>query len=195
MKQNRKKTKVAIILLTLISLFMIIGTSFALWQLVLKQSGTNQITTSCYKINFKEKDDINLENAYPITNEEGSKLTPYTFTIENICNTSAFYQINLEELTSTSKRLSNNYIKVSLNKSTGKILSTYQSVDITLDNADTSHKLTTGRLSENETKDFELRLWLDNDTPLNEGTISASLMSKVTIITVHQKDLDKDLNV
>ncbi|MCI8568318.1 MAG: hypothetical protein HFG48_03255 [Bacilli bacterium] len=76
--------------LLLIILFLILGTSFALWQLTLIQTSTNVVTTACFKLNFNEKDDINLENAYPISDEEAKKLTPYIFTIENVCSTTAY---------------------------------------------------------------------------------------------------------
>ena len=45
-----------------------------------------------------EKNDIHLTNAYPITNEEGKKLTPYSFTITNTCDLFASYTVNLEIL-------------------------------------------------------------------------------------------------
>ncbi len=42
-----------------------------------------------------------LDNTYPITDEEGKILTPYTFTITSLCESNAKYQINLEVLNNT----------------------------------------------------------------------------------------------
>ncbi|MCI8567999.1 MAG: hypothetical protein HFG48_01615, partial [Bacilli bacterium] len=60
---NDKKEKKVIVVLVLIGLFMFIGTSFALWQITLKQADENVITTGCFKINFKDDNPINLQEA------------------------------------------------------------------------------------------------------------------------------------
>ena len=58
------------------------------------------------KQNFQDANSISLSNAYPIPDEEGISLTPYTFTITNTCETYASFQINLEILnTSTLENL------------------------------------------------------------------------------------------
>ena len=38
---------------------------------------------------------INLENAYPISNEKGKALTPFTFTIKNTCDMFLSYTVLL----------------------------------------------------------------------------------------------------
>lgn len=45
-----------------------------------------------------EKKDINLDKTYPITDDEGKKLTPYSFTIKNTCVLFLSDSINLEIL-------------------------------------------------------------------------------------------------
>ena len=171
----KQKNKIIIGILLIVSLLFITGVSYAIWSMTLTQESTNVVNTACFKINFIEENEITLQNTYPISDEEGKRLTPYTFTIENICNTNATYQINLEELESDLKKLSKEYIKVSLNDSKGKILNTYETVEKTLNEAETSKKLTTGVLKKGEAKTFELRLWMDEDTPAIEdaayGTI------------------------
>lgn len=181
--------------LLLIILFLILGTSFALWQLTLIQTSTNVVTTACFKLNFNEKDDINLENAYPISDEEAKQLIPYIFTIENICSTTAYYQINLEELETELKKLDNRYIKVSLNNSKGKILNTYTEVSPTLNDATISHKLTSGVLRNNEIKTYELRLWLDENTLATDEVMNAIIKSKITVIAVHKEDVENELRI
>ena len=39
---------------------------------------------------------VNLENAYPIYDEEGKSLTPYSFTITNTCDMFASFIVQLE---------------------------------------------------------------------------------------------------
>ena len=58
---NDKRKKKVLVVLGLIGLFMLIGTSFALWQITLRQTDENVITTGCFKINFKDDNPINLQ--------------------------------------------------------------------------------------------------------------------------------------
>ena len=67
----------------LIGIFFIGGISFALWSLVLKQTGENIVNTSCFKLKFSDTKPIELEKSYPITDIDCMKLTPYEFTITN----------------------------------------------------------------------------------------------------------------
>ncbi len=84
-----------------VGFLFVIGVSYAVWQMTLTQTDSNVVTTSCFKLDFQEENDIELENAYPITDEEGKVLTPYTFTITSLCDSNAKYQINLEVLNET----------------------------------------------------------------------------------------------
>jgi len=90
---KEKQYKNIIVILIFLGLLLTIGTSYALWQITLKQADENKLTTSCFRINFKDKDSINLTDAYPMSDEEGKKLKPYTFTITNTCNTHVAYRV------------------------------------------------------------------------------------------------------
>ena len=188
MKLERIKNKrnILIMMSLLIVCLVVIGVSYAIWQMTLTQTDKNIVTTSCFKIDFKGENDINLENAYPMTLEEGMNLVPYTFTIENVCNTNATYQINLEELETDLKKLSDEYVSVSLNNLIGE-LNSFSEVNKTLLNATKSHKLTTGVLKSGEEKTFELRIWMSEDTPSIDDVMEATFLSKITVIAVHQE--------
>ena len=82
-----KKRKVTIASIVLLGLFILLGTSYALWQITLKQETTNTITTGCLNLELNDKNPITLENTYPITDSDGKKLTPYEFTLTNTCDT------------------------------------------------------------------------------------------------------------
>ena len=70
MLKNLKQNKLALGIGIILILFCIIGVSYAYWQLVIKQTGTNKLATSCFDISFKEESEaINLAKAYPITDE------------------------------------------------------------------------------------------------------------------------------
>ena len=126
------------------TLILLIGVSYAYWRLTLTQTGTNQIASSCFDITLmNEQNAINLQRAYPILDEEGMSLTPYTFTITNNCDTFAFYSVNLEllETVLAENRLSSRFVKVMLDENTPTVLNTNTNVTPTLDNAYEAYEL------------------------------------------------------
>ena len=167
-----------------------IGISYAYWYLTKSQSGSNQVVTDCFNIVFTEKNDIKLEKAYPIDDDEAHSLTPYTFTIENTCNSPASYQINLETMSQSSgtKTLPDEYLRAALievdstNTRLNNLTSKYE-VKPTLENALKAYKLDTGIIQGKEKKTFELRLWLDYDTPAIDEVMNATYNGKISIIS------------
>lgn len=181
----REKAKRIVFPLLILSLaFIISGTSYALWELTFTQTSTNVITSGCFKMSFKDDNPIDLQDAIPITDNAALSLTPYEFTLENTCDSYVGYQINLEILNSSSFTSTNN-IKLKLQNYEPKILTANKTVEATLSDASTSYKLETGYMGKNEIITFNLRLWLDEDTPLNEETMNKSFLSKITVITTH----------
>ena len=184
---KKKKVKLVVLLVSVLCLF--IGASYAYWLMTATQTETNIANSKCFKVSItNESDAINLQKAYPITDEEGLKETGYSFTIKNTCSTYAAYQVNLEDILDDeiTKRLSNKYIKLSLNGSTPRVLSNYTKVDTTIDGADASFKLTSGSLAPNgeegDSIDYNLKLWMDYDTPAIDETMSATFKSKISVI-------------
>jgi len=185
------KTKTIILGILFVAIAMITGVTFALWQTTLTQQSTNIITSGCFKVELTDENPITLGNAYPITDVEGSSLTPYTFTITNTCNSLVGYQVNLEVLNS-SDLLRTDYVKAKLNDGIPLTLSEDHQVVKTLENARTSYGLEVGSLGANETKTFQLRLWLDENTPASDEVMDKTLNSKVTITLAHEKDMYAD---
>jgi len=186
----RKRGTIVIVVLLLT---LIIGISFAYWQVTLQQSNQNEVTSSCFEFELLEQNDINLEKAYPMTDEEGKKLTPYEFTIRNICDTATNYQINLEILnTTTFEDLS--YMKVMLNDEIS-ILTNKEPALKTLDDATKSYKLQTGFFDIGQERTFELRLWMDEDTPTDKAYMNKSLFSKITITAGFIDNLNNEIKV
>ena len=106
-----------------------IGISYALWTVTLSQQSENKIATSCLNIEIlKESEEIVLENAFPITDEEGMKTTPYTFTIRNTCDTFIDYEVSLGMPNATT--LNSKYVAVVLDYNEIKTLDTYESTTI-----------------------------------------------------------------
>ena len=79
---NSKKKTIIISIIILLILSAAIGISYAYWLLNLNQDSKNVVSTKCLNISFTEGDAINLQKTYPMEDEEGKKLTPYTFTLK-----------------------------------------------------------------------------------------------------------------
>ncbi len=71
------------------------------------------------------------------------------------------------------------------------LLKENEEVEKTLENAITSYKLSFGYLEKAEKKDFTLRLWLDENTPLTEEYMNQFFESKITVITTALEKIDK----
>ena len=177
------------------TLILLIGVSYAYWRLTLTQTGTNQIASSCFDITLtNEQNAINLQRAYPILDEEGKKLTPYTFTITNNCDTFASYSVNLEllETVLAENRLSSGFVKVMLDENTPTVLNTNTSVTPTLDNAYEAYELTTGYLDANASVTYNLRLWMDQDVTIEDDAMNKQLESKITITASYVDHMPTD---
>ena len=78
----RNKRMVLIVLSVLIGIVALVGVSYALWIANFNQTDENLVSASCFQIEFREDtESISLQNTFPITDEEGKTLTPYTFTV------------------------------------------------------------------------------------------------------------------
>ncbi len=179
-KVSRKKMLASLIILLI--LITVISTSFALWQLVISQTEKNIVTSGCFKVTYQDNNSpISMESASPTADSVGLTQTPYTFTITNVCDNYASYQVNLEVL-STTTFLHNESIKIAFQDRNPEILSNRSVADITVDGATDSYMLETGYLNHGESKTFSLKMWLDESLVLTEDMIDAVFDSKITVI-------------
>ena len=172
-----------------------VGISYAYWQLTLQQTNKNVVTIDCFDITFQENSDaITLNKAYPISDAEGMKSSPYTFTITNQCSSSASYQVNLEVLNTTT--LTNaNYISVMFGNAAPDLLSSYNTVTPTLSEAQTSYRLMTGYLDPNGSVTYDLRLWLDGETGPNPDSMNKTFQSKITVVASYITETASDYEI
>ena len=177
-------TKKNIIFLS-ISLVLIIllgiGVSYSMWNISVSQDTSNTAYTECFDLSITNKENnINLDNAYPISNDKGKSLTPYTFTITNTCDITTQYNINLEVLNNST--LSSKFIDVMFEGNIN-LLSSYDNTDKVNTSSIESRKLTTGILKSNESKDYSLRLWIDYNTTLEDlNNEIKSFKSKIVVV-------------
>lgn len=169
----KKKYIITVSLSMILTLLLGVGVSYSLWSISVSQDKVNMAMTSCFDIIYSsESSAINLEKQYPISDEAGSKLTPYTFKITNNCDINAYYKINLETLNTSN--IDTRFIKTSLNNTNSQVINRYNETETSLKNGKVSNTLKSGYLPVGGSLSFDLRVWLDYDTTIddikNDGT-------------------------
>ena len=190
----KKGLIIRIFLVLGIVLFLVIGVSYSLWNISVSQDKINTAMTSCFDITYSsESSAINLEKQYPISDEAGSKLTPYTFKITNNCDINAYYKINLETLNTSN--IDTRFIKVSLNNTSPQVINKYNETEISLNNGKVANTLKTGYLPAGGFISFDLRVWLDYDTTIsdikNDGTDKWAGKVVVILSPVTEDEINK----
>ena len=191
MKKNVMFVGVSICLLILLG----IGLSYSMWNMRVSQDTDNVIsTTDCFDITLaNQSNTINLDNAYPITDTKGKTLTPFTFSIKNVCDMAVAYTVSLESLKGTT--LASDYLKVMVNNNEPQLLNGLSTTDVVNTTSIESRVLDTGTLFKNNTKEYSIRLWIDYNTTLDDlNNETKVLKSKVIIkgVPSNEKELIPD---
>ncbi len=106
-----KKKIIILIILILISILTLIGSSYAL----LTKKFTSKklsVEVGTLKVDFTEGNAITMDNVVPMTDENGMNTTPYTFTITNSGTIDSYYTIYNEE--DSNNTLDTTYLKYKL---------------------------------------------------------------------------------
>ena len=139
----KNKKTILIILSILIVLGLFLGVYYAYYIKSINQEESNIVKTKCLNFSLtNEKNDINLDEQYPIPDSEGRKLTPYQFTITNTCEQFISYNVNLEALEGTT--MDSNAIKVMVNNEAPANLATWDTTQTSINNSVESRTLVTG---------------------------------------------------
>ena len=193
MNSNIKKNRLilAIITITLVGLIGV-GMSYAYWRFTAIQDKNNVGASKCFSIELaNQANEINLTNAYPITDAEGRKLTPYTFTLKNTCSMSAKYNLNMEMLSGTT--LNSGYVAVLVNNKDIRLLSSYDAATTVIDGSTESRTLDIGLLEGNSSKDYSISLWIDEDVTLEDDILNKVFKSKIVIDAVATEESALDV--
>ena len=174
----------------LLAISVVIGASYASWIITRTQTLSNTIKSDCFNVSFTEENNIALQNAYPLYDEDGKKLTPYTFTLTNTCSSYAAYEIQLEVLQSST--LKSEHLKIQLNDEAPVLLSSLDVGTPKLAEGNTAFVLKNGILNLEEEKTFTLRVWLDSTvTTETEGVQNTTWSAKITINTSYTTEEPK----
>ena len=188
---EKEKKKRTILYGLLVTVLVLIGVTYAYYRITKTQTNSNVIgTRTCLDTTLTEEtSEIVLSDAFPISDEDGLKQSPFTFTLTNNCDSNVKVTIALvsEYRTSTNTAyLKDNYVKSNLstkgtNDGSSVILST-----LSLGEVDTNtqgYVLKTTGLKNKEAKSFDLRLWLDSETT-NEQGLNKTWKGKIVVSVV-----------
>ncbi len=187
---EKNKSRLKIYYSLLITIICIIGVSFAWFRLYLSQTENNTLASrTCFSTTLTEDTSkISLTDAFPITDEDGLKQTPFTFTIKNNCNSYVKVYITIDstyrESTDTSY-LKDNYMKVNISSkgttaSKSVILGSQTLTD--LENDRKGYIIVSTGLKANEEKSYDLRIWMDSAVTTEQG-LNKNWSGKIVVVS------------
>ena len=187
---KKKKKKLSLYYGLLVTVICIIGVSFAWFRLYLSQTENNTIASrTCFNTTLTEDTSkISLTDAFPITDEDGLKQTPFTFTIKNNCNSYVKVYITIDstyrESTNTSY-LKDNYMKVNISPkgtTTGKSVILGSQTLTDLENNKKGYIIVSTGLNANEEKSYDLRIWMDSAVTTEQG-LNKNWSGKIVVVS------------
>lgn len=174
---DKRKKKLKIYYALLITVVCLLGVTYAWFRLYLSQSANNTIATrTCFSTSLTEDTSkIALTDAFPISDEDGLKQTPFTFTLKNNCDTYVNAYITIDStyrMSTGSSYLKDDYLKVNVSpKGTTDnlpvILANQSLTD--LENGRNGYVIVETILDANEELSYDLRIWMDSATSLEQG--------------------------
>ena len=187
---KKKKKKLSLYYGLLVTVICIIGVSFAWFRLYLSQTKNNTIASrTCFNTTLTEDTSkMSLTDAFPITDEDGLKQTPFTFTIKNNCNSYVKVYITIDstyrESTNTSY-LKDNYMKVNISPkgtTTGKSVILGSQTLTDLENNKKGYIIVSTGLNANEEKSYDLRIWMDSAVTTEQG-LNKNWSGKIVVVS------------
>ena len=160
----------------------ILGVSYAYWRFTYVADKANNATSGCFNIELTDqKDEINLTNAYPITDADGLKLKPFSFTLRNTCSIFAHYYVNLEMLEGTT--LNSKWVATKVNSDAITTLDQYKTTTTAISGSTESRTIAEGYLGSDDSVDYTLSLWMDEDATINDDVMNKVFKSKVVVVS------------
>ena len=109
---KRKYMSILLVLIMLVVFVVVLGSSYAFFTTTVKGKEF-VIYTGNLKVDYTKKTDvINVDNLYPMTNQEGLNTTPHEFIVTNNGSITARYQVRLELDNDNKNQIPVEYIKL-----------------------------------------------------------------------------------
>ena len=178
----KNKKIIILIILILISILTLIGSSYALLTKTFNSKKLS-VEVGTLKVDFTESNAITMDNAMPMTDENGMNTTPYTFTITNSGTIDSYYTISNEE--DTNNTLDTTYLKYKLVSNDG-----YDSGIKRLKDLGTStYRIVDERaLQKSKNVTYKLYLWIASDA--GNDIQNKIYKSKIVVNSTSNKTLD-----
>ena len=178
----KNKKIIILIILILISILTLIGSSYAL----LTKKFTSKklsVEVGTLKVDFTEGNAITMDNVVPMTDENGMNTTPYTFTITNSGTIDSYYTISNEE--NTNNTLDTTYLKYKLVSNDGYDSGIKRLKDI---GTGTYRIVDERSLVKNKSTTYKLYLWIASDA--GNDIQNKIYKSKIIVNSTSNKTLD-----
>lgn len=168
MKDWMNKNKKLIICL-LLALIIMIGGTYAILSVTKVGENKNTITVGDLSLTIEnETNQISLNNAYPMTDEEGENTTIYEFSLKNDSDIAINYKVSLKDLdiAEGKTRMKDQYVKCKLQ------ISGIKEEERVINLEELGRVLDSGTLNKKEELHYQLQLWMDYDAPNDaQGTV------------------------
>lgn len=184
MNDDKRTIKFMGLVMGIMTIVTIMGLSFAYFTTQIEESDSYSLKGKAksegYDIGFIENvEGITIENTYPMPNEMGLKLDPYTFTVTNNESTTKISVDVIIEVADNST-LSDDLVNVSI----GEEIITLNP-DLSVSPSETTfksaYKIFTFSLNPNESKTFDLHTWM-NENGTVESAQNKTWSSRVLIV-------------
>ncbi len=191
-KAFTRETKFTILSIFVVTIVMI-SSAYAIFSTVQKQEDYNTLTVGTLKIDFDATSTdmgniINLNGAYPTSDEEGQKTNPYSFRITNSGTLAAAYKVKIiddQDMINEDKCQDNLLpkanIKVSINGGTPFLLNSVEENEYVI-NSDT--------LNPSGNKNFAIRIWIDENS--GNEVLGKHYHGKIVVESVNTKEKEPE---
>jgi len=172
----KRKESFVFLFLLVFGLVTIIGSSYAVFTMLLTGNKGHSVMAGTFRIDFEETDTISLLNTYPMSDEEGLRQAGYTFTITNTGTVEALYRVKMVDdgaNTLDRQMIRFAYQKNSSGMRTPVLLSSFGSV------METNQTLAPG-----ESATYTLKMWLKEEAG-NE--VQGTLFKSKIVVEAVQK--------
>ncbi len=172
MEKNKRNKIIGLSIGILIVLIIVVSSTYAYWQITKTQETPNDIVAACLDLNLEDKSAaIDLDSAWPISDDEASSLTGYTFTVTNNCDQEINYIVGLNRV-EESNYLQDSSIKVRLDEQSSQVYGNLSDVEyIDVENTYTSRvskQVSVETISANGTNEHTIRVWVNESAPVTE---------------------------
>ena len=180
MKEFVRKQSGMIALTVIVLLLAAVGITYAIWTQTNK-SETQVVQTGTLDVKYNEGTTIGGEME-PKSDADGLLIDPFTITVNNTSSTlPADYVIRVKNNPEgeTSNYLSHEYLKISLDGSSGVTLSTLYKDTTGSNENETVYVLHNDVIGAGTSKTHNIRVWLDESTPSSESGKKVNLLIEV----------------